>query len=238
MTRKKDYIGYHIGCLTVIKEVEPINKCRRFLCKCSTCGGEHVRCLDNLKKHGTCGHKFEQPSYKRIYDTWRSMKKRCYLKSSHNYKNYGARGIKVCDEWLDPDTFYKWSMENGYDDNLTLDRIDVNGNYESSNCRWVDVKTQQNNKRNNKYIIYNGVTKTMSEWAKYFDIDYTLLKSRLLSGWSFEKAIVTNNRSLGKFTVDGETNTARYFAKKYNVPVVTVYSRLKKGLNIKESLGI
>lgn len=167
------------------------------------------------------------------------MKKRCYLKSNHNYKHYGARGIIVCREWLNnPQSFYKWSMEHGYQDNLTIDRIDVNGNYEPSNCRWIDQKTQQNNKRNNKSITYNGVTKTMSEWAKYLNLDYTLLKSRLLAGWTFEKAISTKNRSIGKFTINGETNTARYFAKKYNVPVITVYDRLKRGLSIERALNI
>lgn len=166
------------------------------------------------------------------------MKKRCYLKTSNNYKHYGKRGITICEKWLNPDNFYKWSISNGYKDTLTIDRIDVNGNYEPSNCRWADQKTQQNNKRNNKLITYNNITKTMSEWAKYFNIDYTLLKSRLLNGWSFEKAISTNNRSIGKFTIDGETNTARFFAKKYNVPVITVYDRLKRGLSIKGALGL
>lgn len=238
MAHKKDYIGYNIGCLTVVEEIEQIGNNRRFLCNCSVCGGTHMRLLSNLKTHGTCGHKFEQPSYKRIYNTWRSMKKRCYLKSNANYKHYGERGITVCDEWLDPDEFYKWCMNNGYQDTFTIDRIDVNGNYEPTNCRWVDMKTQQNNKRNNKKITYNNITKTMSEWAKYFNIDYTLLKSRLLNGWTFEKAISTKNRSIGKFTINGETNTARYFAKKYNVPTITVYDRLKRGSNIEEALGI
>lgn len=238
MKHKKDYIGYSIGCLTVIDEVEKKGTERCFLCKCSTCGGTHIRRLSNIKKHGTCGHKFKQLNYKRIYDTWRGMKKRCYLKSNQNYKWYGARGITVCDEWLNPDNFYNWAMANGYNDNLTIDRIDVNGNYEPNNCRWVDIKTQQNNKRNNKYITYKGETKTMSEWAKTLNINYSLLKSRLLSGWTFDMAISKPSKSIGKFTVNGEINTARYFAKKYDVPEVTVYNRLKRGLSIEEALNI
>lgn len=238
MRHKKDYIGYSIGCLTIIEEIEKKNNSRRFLCKCSVCGGTHIRHLCNLRKHGTCGHKFEQPNYKRIYDIWRGMKKRCYLKSNQNYKNYGARGVAVCDKWLNPDEFYKWSINNGYADNLTIDRINNDGNYEPSNCRWVDIKAQQNNKRNNKYITYKGETKTMSEWAKTLNINYKLLKSRLVSGWEFERAISTPNKSIGKFTVNGEINTARYFAKKYDVPEVTVYDRLKRGLSIEEALNI
>lgn len=238
MKRKQDYIGYSIGCLTVIDEVDKKGTERCFLCKCSVCGGTHIKRLSNIKKHGTCCHKFEQPNYKTIYNIWRSMKKRCYLKSNASYKHYGARGIKVCDEWLNPDTFYKWAINNGYDKGLTIDRIDSNGNYEPNNCRWTDWVTQENNRRNNKYITYKGETKTMSEWAKYLNIDYHLIKSRLINGWTFEKAILTPNKSIGKFTINGETNTARYFAKKYNIPEVTVYARLKRGLSIKEALNI
>lgn len=238
MKCKKDYIGYSIGCLTVIDEVVKKGTERCFLCKCSKCGGTHIRRLSNIKKHGTCGHKFEQLNYNNIYNAWRAMKKRCYLKSNHNYKNYGARGIKVCDEWMNPDTFYNWAIHNGYSKGLSLDRIDVNGNYEPNNCRWVDMKIQQNNRRNNKYITYKGETKTMSEWADKLHLDYTLLKSRLINGWSFDKAISAPKRTTINVTINGETNTLGYFAKKYNIPYITVYSRLKRGLNIEEALNI
>lgn len=161
MRHKKNYIGYSIGCLTVVDEVDKKGTERCFLCKCSICGGLHIRRMSNLKTRGTCGHKFEQPSYKRIYDTWRAMKKRCYLKSNSNYKHYGGRGIAVCDDWLNPDEFYKWSMANGYADNLTIDRIDVNGNYEPSNCRWVDSSTNNYNKRNNILVLYKDGWRTI-----------------------------------------------------------------------------
>ena len=239
MRHKKDYIGYSIGCLTVIEELEPKGTERCFLCKCSVCGGTHIRRMSNIKKHGTCGHTFEQPNYKRIYEAWRAMKKRCYLKSNHNYKWYGQRGIKICDEWKDnPQAFYNWSIDNGYGDNLTIDRIDVNKDYEPSNCRWVDQRTQQNNKRNNKVISYNGMPKTMAEWARYLNLDYALLKSRLLNGMTFERAIHKSKPKVIKYTINGETNTARYFAIKYDIPYITVYSRLKRGLSIEEALNI
>ena len=238
MKRKKDYIGYSIGCLTVINEVEKKGTERCFLCKCSICGGTHIRRLSNIKKQGTCGHKFEQPNYNNIYNAWRSMKKRCYLKSNPNYKYYGARGIKVCDEWLNPDTFYSWAVHNGYNKGLSIDRIDVNGNYEPNNCRWVDMKIQQNNRRNNKYITYKGETKTMSEWSKLLNLDYKLLKSRLINGWSFDKAISTPKRGAITVVVNGKANTLRYFAKKYNVPYNTLYARFKRGLSIEEALNI
>ena len=89
-----------------------------------------------------------------VYDRYRSMLDRCNNPNHPSYRNYGGRGIKVCDEWMDFDNFYKWAMENGYDESAkhgkcTLDRIDVNGDYEPSNCRFVSMKTQQRNKRNN-----------------------------------------------------------------------------------------
>lgn len=90
----------------------------------------------------------------RIYNIWHSMKSRCYYEKDKCYKSYGGRGIIVCEEWSNKDTgfvnFFNWSVRNGYSDNLTIDRINVNGNYEPSNCRWITMVEQQSNKRNNK----------------------------------------------------------------------------------------
>lgn len=120
------------------------------------------------------------------------MKKRCYNLKYKRYNDYGGRGIKICNEWLnDFKVFYDWAMQNGYKDNLTIDRIDVNGNYEPSNCRWANIKTQANNKRNNRIIEYKGEFHTMSEWANIYNINYKLLHSRLKKGWNIEKALFT-----------------------------------------------
>ena len=119
----------------------------------------------------------------RIYSIYLGMKNRCYNKNEKAYLNYGARGITICDEWLDKDSgftaFLNWAFSNGYSDNLTIDRIDVNGNYEPSNCRWADKYTQANNKRTNKYFIHNGIKKTMTEWSRELNIPYTAIQYRL-----------------------------------------------------------
>lgn len=130
------------------------------------------------------------------------MKKRCYNPNHNQFKNYGARGIKLCDEWNDRElvkisgfrytkgylAFKKWALENGYADNLTIDRIDVNGNYEPSNCRWVDWRTQNNNRRNNHYLTYKGKTQSMAEWCRELGLNYILICNRIRSDWSVEKA--------------------------------------------------
>ena len=114
-----------------------------------------------------------------------------------HYKDYGARGIKICDEWLnDYQVFKKWAYDNGYDDNApkysqTLDRIDNDKGYSPDNCRWVDMKTQNNNTRKNRLITYKGTTKTMQQWCDELNIPKTTFYCRLQRGWSVEKAIET-----------------------------------------------
>jgi hypothetical protein len=124
------------------------------------------------------------------------MKQRCDGTGNEaNRKRYHDRGIRVCDEWYNSfETFMKWSLENGYQDNLTLDRIDNNGNYEPSNCRWANAITQQNNVSTNKYLQYKGKTQTMAEWAREYNMKYTLLQIRLRRGWPIEKALEAKAR--------------------------------------------
>ena len=113
------------------------------------------------------------------------MKARCYNKNRWNYQYYGARGIKICDEWKNNYQAFK----KGYQDNLSIDRIDVNGNYCPENCRWTTDKEQKNNTRRNHYITYKGKTQSMSKWAEELNISYTVLRARInRSKWSIEKA--------------------------------------------------
>lgn len=108
------------------------------------------------------------------------MKDRCYNPKDKRYKNYGGRGIKICDEWLHSfESFYEWSLKNGYQDGLTIDRIDVNGNYEPNNCRWATWDVQCNNRTNNVYIEYNGEIKTLKQWCDILNIDYKKAHNRI-----------------------------------------------------------
>ena len=120
------------------------------------------------------------------------MKSRCYYTKNKNYNAYGGRGIAVCDEWKnDFMSFYNWAMENGYDDTLTIDRIDNNKGYEPSNCRWVDMKQQSRNRRNTRTITYKGETKPISEWCELLNLNYYTVISRLdRLGWSVERTLL------------------------------------------------
>lgn len=180
------------GRLTVLKRVEPYTNPIYWKCKCE-CGNEvtvrgnhlkdkHVRscgCLlvDVSKTHGLSNH--------RVYNIWCKMTSRCNNSNNSEFHRYGARGIKICDEWLnDFINFYNWSMNNGYSDNLTLDRINNDGNYEPGNCRWTTPKVQANNRRTNKLLEYNGEIKTISQWCDTYDLNYWTILRRYNKGWS------------------------------------------------------
>lgn len=144
-------------------------------------GIEHGRQM--FTKHGWYGT--------RVYHIWRSVKDRCTNPNLKQYPLYGGRGIKMCDEWAnDPNAFCEWAMANGYADNLTIDRIDVNGNYEPSNCRWITIEEQQVNKRNNRLLTYNGKTQCVAEWARELKIDQFLIYNRIYAGWTNPQEIL------------------------------------------------
>ena len=211
MSSVKDKTGMRFGRLTVISRAgDRFANGKRlimWLCKCD-CGNYKVIRSGNLKKGSStrsCGcYKREclekrKVSYvhgmskTRIYREWQGMKCRCYTKSNTSYKNYGGRGIEVCEDWLnDFAAFYEWAISNGYSDDLTLDRIDVNGNYEPDNCRWVSMIIQDNNKRNNVHLENNGEKHTIAEWSRIIGSkDRHCVSDRLKRGWSVEKAVTT-----------------------------------------------
>jgi hypothetical protein len=120
------------------------------------------------------------------------MVARCHRKNTKAYPAYGGRGITVCDEWKNSfQSFYDWAMENGYNDGLSIDRIDNDKGYSPVNCRWVTMDTQSNNRRSNVTVEYNGESHTVAEWAKILGIKYGTLHKRLEEGWSAEDAFHT-----------------------------------------------
>lgn len=139
-------------------------------------------------KHGKCKN--------RLYKIYQMMKDRCYNKNSTSYKDYGARNITICDEWLhDFQVFYDWAMNNNYQDDLTLDRIDVNGNYEQSNCKWSTPKQQANNRRDNVKLTYANKTQTMKQWSETLKIPYGTFLSRHNRNNSVEHILFGSQKS-------------------------------------------
>lgn len=135
----------------------------------------------------------------RLYRLWDGMKSRCYRKSTGPYSRYGGRGITVCDEWRKSfQAFYEWSVVNGYAEDLSLDRIDPNGNYEPTNCRWVTMKEQENHKRNNVRIEFNGIVHTLTEWCELLGIARHVMEHRIKRGWSVQRAFTTEVRKYDK----------------------------------------
>ena len=127
----------------------------------------------------------------RLYEIWTDMKQRCLNSNQKTYKYYGGRGITICQEWInDFMSFYDWSLENGYQDKLTIDRIDVNGGYEPNNCRWVTMETQLRNTRRNHFVEINGESHTIAEWARIYEINPQTINSRLRKGISEQDAIL------------------------------------------------
>lgn len=127
----------------------------------------------------------------RLYDIWRSMKSRCTNEGNNRFSLYGGRGISVCKQWMKFENFYLWAVENGYSNELTIDRKDVNKDYDPSNCRWVSQKVQQNNRSNNRHIEFNGISHTLAEWSDITGIKRATIWMRLSLGWSVEKALTT-----------------------------------------------
>ena len=126
----------------------------------------------------------------RLYKIWDCMKQRCTNPNNPQYKHYGGRGIQVCSEWLCFAEFMNWAMANGYDESLSIDRRDNNEWYTPENCRWVTQKIQNNNKRNNHLLSFNGTTRTIAEWGKVTGFLPATIQHRIVrDGWTVEDAL-------------------------------------------------
>ena len=195
MPKLKDITGQKFGRLTALYRLHNYHKNHTYwLCVCE-CGNLAEVYLGSLRKGLTtscgCLVKKHGKSYEPLYRTWLGIKTRCYNKLDEHYKDYGGRGISVCDEWYnDFMSFEKWAVNNGYNDTLTLDRINVNGNYSPDNCRWATRKQQARNRRNNKYFTYNNKTHCLSEWCEILNLNYSTVCTRINKlGWSICQAL-------------------------------------------------
>lgn len=185
------------------------------------------------EKHGEHGT--------RLYTIWAHMKSRCLDPDCDCYQHYGGRGISICDEWKDSfAAFSKWARANGYSSELTLDRIDVNGNYEPSNCRWATRKEQNRNMRSTRMLTFMGETLCLEDMATKYGINKATLAQRLQRGWSLEDAIVIKpgekRGNITFITFRGLTLPLTKMAKHYGIKAATLCVRLKRGWSLEDAL--
>lgn len=244
--------GQQCGKLTAIKE---INKKRKnsnrsdwlVICKCS-CGKitEVTTYNFNHKICVSCGcSKTNKPSkcrkYKLLYQVWSEMKRRCNNKKSISFINYGARGISVCSEWEnDFNKFLCWSLTNGYNIGLSIDRIENNGNYEPTNCKWSTCTEQSNNTRQNRHLQFHGKVKTLTEWAKELKMSEKLISERLhVYGWSVYKTFTTKEDTrFNMISFNGEEKPLTVWAKEIGISHSCLIKRMKMGWDLEKILSI
>ena len=159
------------------------------------------------------------------------MKERCYNAEFDRYKDYGARGIQICQEWLESfDNFADWAYENGYKTNLTIDRVNNDGNYEPSNCRWITLKEQTRNTRNTKWVLYRGQRKPLVVWCEELKLPYDAVHNRIEKGWTVEDAFE-------KPLFDKDNSWVKK-CKKYGINPTTAKDRIVKfGWSEEEALN-
>lgn len=164
----------------------------------------------------------------RLYRIWKGIKARCYIKSASGYKDYGGRGIYLCEEWFDYKIFYQWSLRNGYNKDLTLERINVNSNYSPNNCKWISKAEQANNKRNNVKTEINNEELTLTQISNKYNISYNVVLNRYHKGVRGGDLVSPKHEPI-KVEYLGETISLSELSKKYNVKYATIWYRYHKG---------
>jgi hypothetical protein len=200
MSKMLKLAGQKFGRLTVVEFLEMHNTNSYWRCVCDC--GEEVRAQGGNLKNGhtqSCGclrrdntlarGQTENGRKTKLFSKWGGIMQRCYDPNHKAYKNYGGRGIKVCDRWLDFNNFREDVGE--CPDGMTFDRTNNNGDYEPGNWRWATQKEQMSNTRRNVWLTYNGETKTRTQWAKSLGIPYGTLRARLRRRWGMERAFTT-----------------------------------------------
>lgn len=206
MSKLIDLTGKRFGRLQVLMRSGSKNGSAMWLCRCD-CGKTKVICGVELRSGETkscgCLHreiasqtmtKHNGSHKERLYRVWAAMLSRTRNPNATNYKYYGGRGIKVCEEWNDYEVFRDWALQNGYNPSAqygecTLDRINVDGNYCPTNCRWVNMSSQNNNQRSNKTIVYNNESHNLKQWSDILGINYSTFKKYIKSGRTIEDII-------------------------------------------------
>ena len=250
MSKKVDLTGERFGELLVVKEAGTLpGGIVLYECLCS-CGKTTIVRGNNLKSGNTrsCGHLFKKNvkemhithggCNERLHGVWNAIKGRCYNPKCKAYKNYGAKGIRMYEEWRNDYVAFREFFTNlGYNKNsergeLTIERIDVNGNYEPSNCTLIPLEKQMRNKTNSHFISYQGETKTVTEFAIEYDIQVDTLLERLKAGWSVEysllKPVKECNRKVPMHEVNGESHSIREWAQILGMNKGQLKYRLKK----------
>ena len=198
--------GTRFGRLTVLEEAERRTR-RQFRCKCD-CGGVSVVALEHLRSGHTtsCGcvrqgnNRTHGLSHLPEHSVWCGMVKRCVNPNAKGYKLYGGRGLTVCERWKESFNAFYTDMGPRPSPKHSIDRVDNDGNYEPSNCRWATRSQQQRNMRNNQLLTHQGQTKCVSEWAEEVGIRQQTLRSRVCNGWSIGRALTEPVRKRRKST--------------------------------------
>lgn len=206
LEKDEDLIGYKKNKIEVVGlgyKDKKISK-RMYEVKCNNCGSTYFQTLSNILKVDGCGCKNCKNSYlkthgmkhERIYNVWKQMKHRCncFENDFNHYKNYGGRGVKVCDEWNSFENFYEWAIANGYTEELyesgrnkiTIDRIDNSGDYRPENCRFITHKENQWNKRNTRKVVYYGEEYNLKELSSKLEITIPCLIGRI-KNWDMSR---------------------------------------------------
>ena len=205
MKRYDDLTGIRYGNLIVLEKAESSKTgCARWRCRCELCGSETVVFASHLKSGRTkmcskCEKKRRVThglSHDPIYTVWKAMLRRCETPESEHYRDYGGRGITVCEDWHDLRIFAEWAYSSGFDPTAeigecTIERMDVNGNYRPDNCFWANMKAQGRNRRNNHLLQTTDGSKTITELSESAGILVTTVSGRLSRGWSVEAALNT-----------------------------------------------
>ena len=239
--------GQRFGRWTVIEQCGVDHRGEKlYRCQCD-CGNVGVVRSSSLRdgRSSSCGcfaneltskrSKTHGMTNTRLFNIWSGMRSRCYSTTDYHYKWYGARGITMCDEWKnDFQTFYNWAISSGYDDGLSIDRIDNNGNYEPSNCRWTTHAEQMRNQGRNIMLTYNGKTLCAMDWSRETGLsDATIRWRKNKLGWSDEKTLTTPafvpETVSTTLTVNGETKTIQEWSKYSKISPNVIKHRIHSG---------